>query len=137
MGNINKRITGIRTALNKKQGEFASDLGYKQTRLSMIENEHNPVPNDLVNLICLTFNINENWLRTGEGEMFNTKKSQIDESKLNELEEDLLNTFRGLEEPTQNHLLEQAHSLLRVQRALKGEDDKSKQPAPADRQKLA
>ena len=42
-----------------------SQSGYAQ-----IETGDKPISNRLIKPICLAFNIDENWLRTGKGEMF-------------------------------------------------------------------
>jgi len=42
----------------------------KSTTLSMIEVGDSALTEKNIKLVCMTFNVNENWLRTGKGEMF-------------------------------------------------------------------
>ncbi|MDR2602713.1 MAG: helix-turn-helix domain-containing protein [Spirochaetaceae bacterium] len=72
------RITGIygrvyelRNLLNLKQKDFASALGLTNAAVSMMERGINPLTEANLRLICLTFNVNEKWFRTGKGEVFN------------------------------------------------------------------
>ena len=65
-----ERIKTVRKALNLTQQEFSDRLGIKRNTLANYETGRN-VPVDAVfALICREFNVNEVWLRTGEGEMF-------------------------------------------------------------------
>lgn len=49
---------------------FGAKIGIKKSSLSQIENGVNNLTEQNILLICKEFNINEEWLRTGEGEMF-------------------------------------------------------------------
>ena len=69
---MRERITALRKELGLKQIDFAKRLGVTQASLSMIEMGHNAITEKNIKLICMTFNVNEHWLRTGEGEMFNS-----------------------------------------------------------------
>lgn len=65
------RIKEIRKALHYNQTDFAKKLGISQSTLAMIEVNKRTFSEKHIKLICSEFNINEHWLRTGEGEMFN------------------------------------------------------------------
>lgn len=70
---MNKRIKEVRKELGLTQDEFAAKLGLTRGAITNIElNKTEPKPL-LVNLICSTYNVNEYWLRTGNGEMFEEK----------------------------------------------------------------
>lgn len=67
---MNERIRQIRKALDLTQQEFADRIGLKRNSIANYEIGRN-VPIDAVIVsICREFNVNETWLRTGEGEMF-------------------------------------------------------------------
>ena len=67
---MNNRIKELRKSLGLTQQEFADRLNIKRGAIANYEIGRN-VPIDAVtSLICKEFNVNENWLRTGEGEMF-------------------------------------------------------------------
>lgn len=67
---MNERIKQLRKALKLTQAEFAARLGLKQSAISLLESGDNSVTTSNVVAICRTFGCVEEWLRTGEGEMF-------------------------------------------------------------------
>ena len=75
---INQRIRHLRkSVLGLNQRQFASDLGMAQTGVSGMEQEGATVTDRVIKSICLTYNINEDWLRTGSGPM-QVKKDSFD-----------------------------------------------------------
>ncbi len=68
---MNERIKLVRSKLGIKQGEFAKKLNVSQNTISAIEHSISKVTDRMVRDICRVYNVNEHWLRTGEGEMFN------------------------------------------------------------------
>lgn len=70
MNNLGQRVKDIRLALNKTQEEFGAQIGIKKNSLSQIENGKNALTQQNIVAICKTFHVSENWLRTGEGQMF-------------------------------------------------------------------
>lgn len=67
---MNKRIRKLRKTLDLTQQEFGERIGMKQNTIALIEGGRN-TSEQTVFAICREFNVNENWLRAGEGEMFN------------------------------------------------------------------
>lgn len=67
---INERVKQIRKALNLTQIEFGERVGISQGHLTSIENGKRVCTEKTIIVICATFGINEDWLRTGEGAMF-------------------------------------------------------------------
>lgn len=57
----------------KTQDDFAEFLGISKSNLSSYEAGRRMPSDAVVQLICQKCNINEEWLRTGNGEMFNSK----------------------------------------------------------------
>lgn len=75
---MNDRIKKLRQALNLSQEEFGKRLGVTRGAITNIElNKVEPKPL-FVDLICREFNASENWIRTGEGEMF-VEKTESEE----------------------------------------------------------
>jgi len=103
---ILERIRLVRKKTGFKQGEFAGRIGLTQTSMSMIEGGKAPLTDKNIKLICATFAIDENWLRTGKGEMFGVKSPY---------EKELLETFSRLTPDTQEFILEMARNLLKRQ----------------------
>lgn len=67
---MNERIKELRKALGLTQQEFADKLGVKRGAIANYEIGRNEPIDAVVALICRQFDVNETWLRTGEGEMF-------------------------------------------------------------------
>lgn len=67
---INNRFKEVRKALGFSQKEFALKLGMTQSSVSWNEQPHSNIKEHNIKMICSIFNVNENWLRTGEGQMF-------------------------------------------------------------------
>ncbi len=69
MDTIGERVKAIRKASRLNQEEFGKKIGIRKTAVSKIETGENTLTDQNCLLICREFNINEEWLRTGEGEM--------------------------------------------------------------------
>lgn len=67
---INERIFELRKALNLTQTEFGSGLGVGRGVIANIEYKSTEPKPLLLQQICKTYNVNLEWLETGEGEMF-------------------------------------------------------------------
>jgi len=103
---ILNRIRLIRKTLGLNQIEFAQRIGLTQTSLSMIELGNTVLTEKNIKLICSTFAVDENWLRTGTGEMFGI---------VSPYEKELLSIFNKLTQDTQEFILEMAQNLLKRQ----------------------
>jgi len=67
---LKERIREIRKTLKLTQVEFGEKIGVKGNTVTNYETGlRNPTDAVLLS-ICREFNVNEGWLRTGEGEMF-------------------------------------------------------------------
>lgn len=75
--NVKERIKKIRRELNLTQQEFAERIGIKRNTIANYETGRNDPVDSVISLICREFNVREEWLRTGEGEMFKPKPSDI------------------------------------------------------------
>ena len=73
---MNERIKKLRKALNLTQQEFAERLNIGRGTLANYEVGRNEPIDAVVSLICREFNVNEAWLRAGEGEMFVQQSSE-------------------------------------------------------------
>lgn len=71
---MNERLKELRKALGfKNQQKFADALNIKRGTIANYEIGRNEPIDAVVTLICSKFNVNEKWLRYGEGEMFLNK----------------------------------------------------------------
>ena len=67
---MKNRIKQIRKHFNLNQEDFGKRIGAKQSTVTAYECG-NRVPMDVtITSICREFGVNEEWLRTGKGEMF-------------------------------------------------------------------
>jgi transcriptional regulator with XRE-family HTH domain len=64
---MNERIKQLRSRLGMTQQEFADKLGIKRGTLANYEIGRNEPIDAVISLICREFEVNEVWLRTGEG----------------------------------------------------------------------
>ena len=76
---IGERIKELRKALGLTQTKFGDRIGLKQNSVALIETGR-PTSDQTIFAICREFRVNEEWLRTGAGEMFvPTPASIVDE----------------------------------------------------------
>lgn len=67
---MNERLKELRKTLKLTQQEFADRLNIKRGAIANYEIGRNVPIDAVVSLICKEFNVNEDWLRNGSGEMF-------------------------------------------------------------------
>lgn len=70
MEEVKDRLRSLRRQLDLTQQEFADKVGVKQNTIATYEMGRNKPMDAVISNICKTFNVNEAWLRTGEGDMF-------------------------------------------------------------------
>ena len=68
---MNERIKELRKTLKLTQQEFADRLSLKRNTIATYEMGKATPSDRTVNDICEKYNVNEDWLRNGIGEMFN------------------------------------------------------------------
>ena len=67
---MNERIKKLRKALDLTQQAFADKIGLKRNTIAQYEIGRNEPIDAVICSICREFNVSEDWLRAGEGEMF-------------------------------------------------------------------
>ena len=67
---INDRVKLLRESLDKSQEQFGTAIGISKSGVSNIESGKRGITEQMVLAICREFEVNENWLRNGAGEMF-------------------------------------------------------------------
>ena len=70
MMSIRERIKKVRQTLGLTQGKFAESIAISTSYLSGMEIGDNKVSERIIRLINMEFGVDEHWLRTGEGEMY-------------------------------------------------------------------
>lgn len=69
------RIKKLRKALDLTQSDFAARIGSTQNNIANYETGRRSPSAAALNNICKEFSVNEEWLRTGNGEMFKAAPS--------------------------------------------------------------
>lgn len=77
MGNIHDRIKELRKHLKMNQTDFGMKLNLSQTAIGQYENGTRNITDRSISQICTTFQISENWLRTGQGEMYEETETTL------------------------------------------------------------
>lgn len=69
---MNNRFKEIRKhpSINLSQDAFGKRLGVTGAGISKLESGDRNITEQMIRAVCREFNINEHWLRTGEGDMF-------------------------------------------------------------------
>lgn len=67
---MNERIKVLRKKLNLSQESFGERLGITGGGISKLESGQRNITEQMIKSICREFNVSYLWLKTGEGEMF-------------------------------------------------------------------
>ena len=112
---MNTRLRQVRKELNYNQKDFADKLLLSQGTLAQIEKGARSVTDRTVKLLCSEFNVNEEWLRTGNGEMFNSPQNKVQvlakELNLTKIELEIIENTATLKDYQQKIILDLIKSL--------------------------
>lgn len=64
------RIKLIRKNVGDNQEQFAAKLGLSRNMVAQVETDKQKFSDRSIRDICRIYNVNEEWLRTGEGDMY-------------------------------------------------------------------
>jgi len=103
---ISKRLRHVRQTLKMSQVEFAKAIYISNGYIAELECEHRRVNDRIVHLISLTFGVNEQWLKSGVGEMFYKTPSE----KLQRM----VGLFNELPPKFQDYVMQQVEQLLKM-----------------------
>ena len=81
---MNIRLKILRKTLNLTQAGFGAKISVKGNTVSQWESGRNEPSDSSIKFICQIFNVNEEWLKNGTGEMF----SKLPYSTLDRLTEE-------------------------------------------------
>ena len=104
---VSRKIGLVRKALELTQKKFAEDLKISQTHASALERNSRTIQDRIIKMICFTYGVNESWLKTGKGAMF-------EEGRDFKLEE-VISNFKKLDELLQDYVLKQIRLALEYQ----------------------
>ena len=112
---MRERIKLVRETQNVSQRDFAKRIYISQSLLGDIELGNRNINDRTIQLISTEFNVNKNWLLTGEGQMFTAPPPDIQLEKL-------IGIFHQMDATLRDYLLDLSKGLLNIQ---KGEAKKS------------
>jgi len=109
-----QRLAEIRKSKELTQAEFSQILKIDRSTISGLENGVTILTERNIKLVCLAFNVNEKWFRTGEGEMYIDTPAPTPEKSKDPNEEKLLDLFKKLLPDLQKYVLEQVEKLVKA-----------------------
>ena len=123
---MKSRIKQVRKDAGLTQVEYGKRLGVAGNTVTNYENGMREPSNAIIAAICREFNVNEEWLRTGSGDMFEEmsraeKAAQIVGAALGSGDEFILNTFIALGQLSSNEW----ELIKKFVDKIKGDDEKS------------
>ncbi len=78
---LGERIREVRKSLKMTMDQFGERIGVTKSTISNIENGNRNATEHMIKSICREFEVNEEWLRTGTGDIF--KEMTADEQVCN------------------------------------------------------
>lgn len=113
---LNDRLKLVRTELEYTQTDFAKRLGFSQGGYARLETGWSNVTDRVILQICHEFNVNETWLRTGQGSMFMETEGELvqklaDRYHLDATSIDALHGFLSLSNEERQAILLAAHRM--------------------------
>ena len=72
-----ERLKAIRKVLNLNQTDFGARINLSQTTIGQYEKETRPITERVISQLIAEYNINEEYLRHGTGEMFVSHRADI------------------------------------------------------------
>ena len=124
---MNERLKRLRKTLDLTQQDFAYKIGSKRNTVAKYETGTNVPSTAVISSICRVFNVNEEWLRNGTGDMFmptnrNAEIARFTKQLLNEESDSFKNRFVSV---LANLTVEEWEFLERKAKELCGIDDTS------------
>lgn len=78
MSTINERFRKLRETKALSQEDFASGAHRTRSEIKNIEYGKTIPKEEVIQSICAAYNVNESWLRTGEGNMFKPENRDVE-----------------------------------------------------------
>lgn len=111
------RIREVREHFGLSMEKFGSRIGIGKASISLLESGKNNPSVQTITLICREFGVSEQWLRTGEGEMFEqTRASVLDrlstEYDLSREQRSVIEAFLDLDPQERDVILKYVHNVF-------------------------
>lgn len=125
---MHERIKKLRKTLEMTQAQFAENIFLSQSHIAQLEQNSVNITKKTIDLICLKYNVNEDWLRYGKGEMLKKKHFVItdwkDTENLTNLEIEILQNVKLLNTQQQDLILNIIIAILKNQTQFKNGEKK-------------
>ena len=114
-----ERVREIRKELGLTLEKFGEKLGVKKNAISQLENGRNALTDQMVKAICREYNVNYDYLTTGEGEMFDDLPQTVLEElcqqyDLDDLDKFIVELYIGLPENVRCCIKSRAKDLIQT-----------------------
>lgn len=125
---MNKRLLAIRKALKLNQTDFGKKLGLSTAAVSALESGQRNLTDRHMLLLASELNVNEQWLRDGDGEMFmKADKFSLDaaasESGLTDLEKSIMYAYMSLSKGTRKEIVSKLKDALNEKSTVSAEKE--------------
>jgi transcriptional regulator with XRE-family HTH domain len=102
---VNERLKPLRKALGLTQRQFANQLGVTDGAIAYLELGKRKLTEQMMLAICKIFNISYEWLKNGEGEMYEQSPADeverfCNEQNINIYARSVLKAYLELNEPS-------------------------------------
>jgi len=104
---LHERIREVRSIIGLSQAKFAERMAISSSYLADIELNNKVATERIIRLLAAEFNVNDHWLRTGEGVMFN---DGMDKQTVR-----LISVFKSMSQHFKECALIQMEELLNLQ----------------------
>jgi transcriptional regulator with XRE-family HTH domain len=105
---LNERLKTIRKTLNVSQKIFAKGIFISTSYYAGIETGHRQVNDRIIDLVSTRYNVNKDWILTGQGEIFDNAPPDVKLQELVEIYKRLNKYFKG-------YILDQIRALDKIQ----------------------
>lgn len=120
---MNERLKALRSKLNLTQQAFADRLNVSRNNIAGYETGKRSPSDAMTALICKEFNVREEWLRNGTGEIFNPVPEEDEvalyvgellqpDNPFSELIVEIMRTYSQLDSKSQDVLKEFSNKLM-------------------------
>lgn len=112
-----KRIIKIREYNGLNQEKFAEKIGLSRNFINQVENGKKNISDRTISDICRLFNVNEEWLRTGNGKPYLSQDDKLSSYIANiafgddDFIKDLIMVYMELDDTSKNALKKIASSM--------------------------
>lgn len=138
---MNERIKELRKVLKLTQQEFANKIHISRGALAVYEIGRNEPIDAVISLICRVFNVNETWLRTGNGKMF-VEQSEFSLDDLakqcsaSEIDLKIVKKYFELPANIRHMVVDHFKSIFVEESAVRERSEEQKMPTPVSEDEL-